>query len=494
MQPRRQRIIQTEAYMVPSAADNTAAPAAVVSSKPPALKRRFPFSLEAEAACIGCMLIRNELSDEIFKNIGPSDFYDGRHIAIIEHILKYRSEKGAAAFDIVVLSEWLSQNNALTRAGGIPYINQLIDAAPSTFNIERYIEIVKRKSLLRKIIMLGEEMIENARGDQDPENVIDTVQRKAFELLSRRSNDYEHIYPIADRALDALEAGIGAGGFGIPSRYGDLDNIIIGLQPANLIIIGGRTGMGKTAFALNLALRCALSSTTAQNPSATSAQNEVGIPAGYFSLEMTKEDIAFRLLSTHGQIPLGNFKSRQVKEDRTWGAVLESIQAMKDVPIYIDDTPGISVNELVAKARRMVVKEAVRLIIVDYLQLIGGHDPRVNREQQISMVSKQLKNLARELKIPIIALTQLNRAVDQREDKSPRLSDIRESGAIEQDADLVLLLHRPAMDNVTNPAAGDNTQNEDRTELFIAKNRNGPTGKIELSYEGQFVRFVDYFS
>ncbi|BBM89519.1 replicative DNA helicase [Spirochaetota bacterium] len=484
------------------------------------LKSKFPYDVDAEAACIGCMLIRNELANEVFKDVGPEDFYDGRNAILVKAILEYQKERGAAAFDVVVISDWLRKEGLLSRAGGVNYINRLIDAAPATVNLKHYLDIVMRDALLRKIIVLCEQTMVTASGREQPERVLDELQRCAFELLSDRSSDYEGIHPIADKSLDLLEKGISSGGFGVPSRYKELDKIIIGLQPANLIIVGGRTGMGKTAFALSLTLRAALPEINAaggerlykersgeeiaggDNKQQSSIIN-AGVAVGYFSLEMSKQDIAFRILASYGQIPLSHFKQETLKND-SWPKILNSVDAMKDIPIFIDDTPGITMNELIAKARRMVQNEGVRLIVVDYLQLIGGHDPRINREQQISGISKQLKNLARELNIPVIALTQLNRAVEQRDDKEPRLSDIRESGAIEQDADIVLLLHRLDLDAraneneemSSNPAAAINDfgESEHKTKLFIAKNRNGPTGIIDLTFEGPYVRFTDYFA
>ncbi len=435
-------------------------------------------SLEAEAACLGIVFMRNDLCDSIFSEAPPSCFYDGRHRLIAEAIDSYRNEKGKASFDVIVIAEVLEKEDALVKAGGFRYLNRLIDAVPTPINFKDYTHIVKRKADLREIIDFSSEAIHKAKAGETPEAILDFLQQKNFALTSAESQNYEHIRPIVAKTLDFLEESLEQRKtLGILSRYQDLDNKIIGLQPSNLIIIGGQTGTGKTAFALSLLLQTAL-------PQA----GDKGISVGFFSLEMSKQDILFRMLSATSEVPLSEFRRGQ-PQDRHWKRILKAADSLAGTNIYLDDMPGITINELSTKMRLMVQKHHVNLIIVDYLQLITGSDQRSTREQQVSSISKQLKNLARQLSIPVIALTQLNRSPDQRDDKRPRLSDIRESGAIEQDADIVMLLHRPP---TTEQQSMDDEMVETVTNLIIAKNRHGPTGNIKLVFEGEFVRFREY--
>ena len=471
----------------------------------PGLAKGIPYNLEAERACVGSVLINNNLYNLVFSKLKVQDFFDERNRSIIEMMGNIRSESGLAPLDIVTLASKLNDAKMLHKIGGHDYLNFLSLSIPTTVNIEHYIKIVKEKSILRQIISICDSGSESSKENTPPEGIIERVQQNLYDLLSNDYKEYRSITEGLNNAVDTLNRiAKGEESMDMPTHFIDLDRIIGGFQPSNLIILGGRTGMGKTAFALSLILRIAGSDRSRQKPP--------GI--GFFSLEMSEREICSRLISSTSNHTLSELKKKNFAEQH-WDDLIDATDQLRKMQIFIDDTPGIQIGELRLKARRMVQNEGVKLIVIDYLQLLSSAETNAPREQQISNISKQLKTLARELDIPIITLTQLNRSADYREDKVPRLSDIRESGAIEQDADLVMFLHRPSYDKqkhssepekdhgfqdkddiVNQPTEdpfSDNTLGEKEARVYISKNRHGPTGMVRLEFDPQYMRFSDYY-
>ncbi len=472
----------------------------------PEKKSSLPFSKDAEAACLGALLLNNNLFEDVFTKLNPEDFYDGRHKLIAKTLIAFRLEKGDMPLDLITLGEELRKKDLLHRVGGLEYINSLVDSVPSTTNVKDYANIVFEKSLLRKIITIGGETIDEAKQSHFSSEVLDKCMQKYFALSFEEYKDYEHISNSLKSTIDIIEKNYRDQGYvGISSGYKKLDELIVGFQKSNLIIIGGRTGMGKTAFALNMVENMAFVANDKSN-----GEDKLGI--GFFSLEMSKTEICMRILANQTNISLNEFKNASFKDSK-WQSLIQTADRAKKTNILIDDTPGIDIRELSSKARKMV-KDGVDIIFVDYLQLITEQDNQISREQQISSVSKQLKNLARTLNLPIIALTQLNRSADSREDKTPRLSDIRESGAIEQDADLVLFIHRSddkkvivqgteTLDEASfdksskNLASSSPSTTNDfyeskfPTKIYVSKNRHGPIGEVKLTFIGKYLRFTE---
>lgn len=468
---------------------------------PPLRSKSLPYDLEAEQACIGSMLIKNSLFDKIFSQLKSSDFYDERHQIIVDCIVKHRIEHGLVPIDIVTLASLLQNNKKLELCGGKKYLMELNISVPTIANIDFYVNIVKEKNFLRRIINISTTSIKQSLDNKDSHTIIEKAQQDLYELAINNYQDYLSAEQMSQEGFELVEKICrGEQDMGLPTHFRDLDKSIKGLKKSNLIIIGGRTSMGKTAFALSLLLRIA------RTPITTKTGEKNISPVGLFSLEMSNSEIYLRLLSSLGNIPINELDmGAQNDNPRHWDAIVKANDEMRQLPIFIDDTPGITIDELRFKARQMVQRDHVKMIVIDYLQLITSLDNSFSRELQISNISKQLKNLARELDVPIITLTQLNRAAEYREDKTPRLSDIRESGAIEQDADLVMFLHRPHYDKVRTKQISNETdtdveypeQNEDHSadervaNIIIAKNRQGPTGKITLDFDAKFMRFSD---
>lgn len=454
----------------------------------------LPNNTEAELACLGALILKNDLYDNIFPKLDYRDFYDGRNKIIAQALIDYRNGKGDAPFDILTLTEILKKKELLKKAGGGEYISDMIDAVPTTSNIDYYADIIKEKANLRKIIEINRKTIEQAFDNTESRLLLENALQTLFNLSVLEYQEYEHIKTPLVESIEFLESNFRSGVVsGILSGFKELDDIIVGFQKSNLIIIGGRTGMGKTAFALNIVENVSMGDSLPHY-----IRNEIPLTQKYhlgiFSLEMSKSEICMRFIASQTSTTLRALRKAEIP-DTKWQALIDFVDKAKNTQIYIDDTPGITIQELASKARKMK-KEGVEIIIIDYLQLINVSDYRIPREQQISMISKQLKNLARELDIPIIALTQLNRSADNRDDKTPRLSDIRESGAIEQDADLVIFISEFKSDNKKDEKNEKEDEEEfpekDIKRITVAKNRHGATGSIRLNYEGKFLRFSDY--
>ena len=432
----------------------------------------MPHDSAAEMACLGAVLIKNKLIDEIFSSLKADDFYDGRHQIIIKSFLDHRNQQGNIVIDTITLKDILDKKSLLKEAGGLHYITQLIDSVPSISHAGHYASIVKEKSLLRQIMDICEQgKLEAAKSELDTFTILEQVQQRLFDLIKTGYSDYEHIRDVISAGLAKLEDQLkNQGNFmGIPTGYRELDDLIGGLCDGHLIIIGARPSMGKTALAISLL----------QNMSISPRMKPIS--AGFFSLEMPKTEIGLRLLAAEAQISGDKFR-RGHSIERDWEHIVKAAETIIKAPIYIDDTPNLTINELSAKTRKMV-QEGVQIIFVDYLQLMSHPNETINREQQIATISRRLKGIARELSIPVVALTQLNRATETRPNKIPMLSDIRESGSIEQDADIVCFIHR---EDYYRPP---NEEHNNIATIKVAKNRHGATGDAKLMFHSHYARF-----
>ncbi|HOJ49444.1 MAG TPA: replicative DNA helicase [Spirochaetota bacterium] len=434
-----------------------------------------PHSIEAEKACIGSILIDPGYSiSEIADILTPEDFYSARHQVIFKNLIELYNNN--QPIDILTLTEKLKTNNQLEICGGTSYIASLTTYVPTSANIKHYAKIVKNKSQLRALMDIANKIYQMATEDNDEvESIIDYAEHLIFSVAeNRKSGNLIDIKSLLEKAIDIIDARIRNKGVytGIPTGFKDLDDITYGFHPSDLIIIAARPSMGKTSFALNIAANMA-----------TKYKKSVLI----FSLEMSSEQLVQRILSSEARVDSVKIRSG-ILQKSDWQNILRAVDNLNNSKIWIEATPALSYTEMRAIARRLKSKEQLDVIIVDYLQLIGNpHGQKFeNRQTAVSEISRNLKIIARELNVPVIALSQLSREVEKRSDKEPVLSDLRESGAIEQDADIVAFIHRPGYYN---------KDEDDRiTEVIIAKHRNGPTGKVKLVFFNEYTKFEDYIS
>jgi len=433
-----------------------------------------PQNIEAEQSVLGGILIENKAINRVMEILTEEDFYREAHRKIYNAIVNL-SERDEPA-DLITLTNELRRMNQLESVGGASYIATLIDSVPTAANIEYYAKIVKEKSILRKLIQTSTEIITQCYEEQgDVEVFLDEAERAIFEISERRVKP--SFYPIREivkssfktieRLYEKKELVTG-----VPSGFKELDQKTAGFQPSDLIIVAGRPSMGKTAFCLNLAQYAAI---------------EKRIPVAIFSLEMSKEQLVLRMLCSEAMVEGTRLRTGFLHES-DWPRLTLAAGNLSDAPIFIDDTPALSILELRAKARRLNAEHGLGMIIIDYLQLMKGRSKAESRQQEISEISRSLKALAKELNIPVIAVSQLSRKTEERTGNRPQLSDLRESGAIEQDADLILFLYR---DEVYNRS--EDNPNRGKAEVIIGKQRNGPTGKIELAYLDKFTTFKDLY-
>ena len=430
-----------------------------------------PHSEEAEQSVLGSMLMDREAASLGAELLKPEDFYNQRHAEIFEalHDL-YREGREA---DLVTLKSQLEKRGRLEAAGDMKYISQIAAAVPNSAHIRQYIKIVKDNALYRRFIRLGNQILEESFSTgASIEDLSDHVEEKVFKILQDRgSSDFVHIRDVLMESFADIEKAAANGGelVGIPTGYTDLDSKTAGMQPSDLILVGARPSMGKTAFGLNIVQNVAV---------------KKGLSCAVFSLEMSKKQIVNRFLACQAGVNMEKLRTGHM-EDRDWERLVEALGPLSEAPIYIDDTGGITLAELRSKSRKLKIEKGLDLIMIDYLQLMsGGSNSRSsdNRQNEIAEISRGLKKLARELDVPIIALSQLSRSLEGRADHRPMLSDLRESGAIEQDADVVMFLYR---DEYYHP----DTEEKNVAEVIIAKQRNGPTGTIKLRYDGPYTRF-----
>jgi replicative DNA helicase len=431
-----------------------------------------PQNLEAERACLGSMLMDKEAIEVAIDILNSDDFYSDQNRFIFNSLIELYNR--SIPVDIVTMTDYLKDTGQLEKTGGVGYISSLLEEVPTSANIEYYARIVEQKSLLRKLIRAAANVISLGHSaDKDAYEIIDEAEKLIFDVTERKGiRGYFSINEVIKDSITAIEKLFHRGDnyTGLPSGYKELDDLTSGFQKSEFIVIAARPSVGKTAFALNIA----------QNVGVDQKKN-----VAIFSLEMSKEALVQRMLCSEARIDSQRLRKGLLKTEE-WGPLTTAAGKLAESNIFIDETPGISDMQLRAKARRIQSRHGLDLVIVDYLQLMSSIRKKEGRTQEISEISRSLKSLARELDIPVIAISQLSRAVETRgKDRRPILSDLRESGAIEQDADVVIFLYR---DELYNP----NTDKKGLAEVIIQKQRNGPTGTIELRFFKEFTRFENY--
>ena len=434
------------------------------------MDRMPPASIEAEQAVLGAMLLKPDAVTTAAEELSADDFYRETHRLIFEAMmeLKERTEP----VDLVTLTEQLKKADKLAKIGGIPALSLIANSVPTAANVHYHARIVHEKAQLRSLINAATEIAGAAYESADEvEDIMDSAEKRILQVASgKRSKDF---VPLQDILLDTLEQidlryNNKGSITGLPTGFTELDHLTAGLQKSDLILVAARPSMGKTAFTLNIAAHVVLRAKE---------------PVAFFSLEMSKEQLVQRLLCSEGRIDSQRLRVGEL-EEKEWGDLIDTANRLSAAPLYIDDTPGITVMELRSKARRLKAEHGLSLIVIDYLQLMQGRTSKSgdNRQQEISEISRSLKALARELNVPVIALSQLSRSVESRQIKRPMLSDLRESGSLEQDADIVMFLYR---EDYYDPE----TENKNITEVIIAKHRNGPVDTVDLTFLKQFTKF-----
>ncbi len=435
------------------------------------LKRILPHSIEAEQSVIGSMLMDKDVVIVALDMISSEDFYSKQYAILYETMLELFNE--GKEMDLVVIQDRLREKNVAPELSSLDFIKEIITTVPTSANIKYYATIVKEKSTLRKLIKLNEDIANSCYvGSDSLEDILARTEKDIFELLqSRTAKDIRPIEDIAKNVLYRIEAASRTREVvtGIPTGFIDLDYKTSGLQPSDLVLIAARPSMGKTAFVLNMVQHIAM---------------KKELPCMIFSLEMSSEQLVQRMIAMETGIDSQKLRTGNLN-DNDWDPLIRGIVDVSDSKIIIDDTPGISVGELRSKCRKVKLEKGLSIVIIDYLQLMTGSSKRSeNRQQEISEISRSLKALAREIKAPVVALSQLSRACETRPDHRPMLSDLRESGAIEQDADIVMFLYRDDYYH-------KDTEHPNEAEVIIAKQRNGPIGTVNLMWKPETTRFVN---
>jgi replicative DNA helicase len=428
-----------------------------------------PQNIEAERSTLGSMLLEKEAIYKGIEILKPVDFYREAHRVIFE-VVTHLANKSEPV-DIITVSEELKQRSMLEKVGGVSYLTDLANSVPTAANIAYYAKIVEEKSILRAIINVAANIIGlGYQGTEEVDVILDEAEKQIFQITQKRNvAGFVSLKNILIETFERIEQLYESKGgvTGVPTGFVDLDRMTAGLQPSDLIIIAARPSMGKTTFALNI-LR--------------NATVELKIPVIIFSLEMSKEQLALKLLCSEAGVDNQRIRTGTLM-DADWPRLSHALGRLSDSNMFIDDTPSISALDIRSRARRIKAEHGLGLIVIDYLQLMQTRGRSENRQQEVSEISRGLKSLARELQIPVIALSQLSRAVEQRADKKPNLSDLRESGSLEQDADIVAFLYR---EDYYNPE----TDKKNITELIIAKQRNGPVGSVDMLFQKEFSKFV----
>jgi len=444
-------------------------------------ERALPNSAEAERAILGAILLDNALISQAIEQLSPEDFYVPSHRRIFVAMIAL-FERGAE-INPILIGEELKKENALESVGGFTFITNLTYGLPHSTNILHYAKVVRGKSMLRQLIKTSNKITQEALEEEDEaEIILDHAEHAIFQLADERIRQgFMHVKPIAEALLEKVQEMEGRAAVltGLTTGFSDLDKMTSGLQPADLIILAARPSMGKTSFALMLAENAAL---------------HAGAVVGIFSLEMSKESLVMRMLCSQGNIDAQRFRNGFLSR-LEWAQIAKSLGTLADARIYLDDTPGLSVLEMRAKIRRLATEQKkLDLIIVDYLQLMSGSSKRAeSRQQEVSQISRELKALAKEMNVPLVALSQLSRAPESRSDHRPQLADLRESGALEQDADLVAFIFREEQYKTPEEKEAMPEDQRNIAELIIAKQRNGPTGTVDLRFTPSSMRFDNLY-
>ena len=431
--------------------------------------RSLPQSIEAEQSVIGSMIIDKSAIAQVAEKLTEDDFYRDGHKIIYKAI--FEMFKNDMAVDLVTLLEYLKSTDQLEKAGGVTYITEVSSSVPTTANLSSYIKIVEEKSILRRLIKASTAIIEDSYNKQgEVEGVLDLAEKKIFDIAEKRStSDFESLSDVLERGFLEIERLFNNKGqiTGVPSGFTDLDAKTSGFQKGDMVLIAARPSMGKTTFALNIAENAAL---------------REGKSVVIFSLEMPKEQLAYKLLCSEANVDMLKLRTGNL-DDKDWENIARATGPLSKAKIYIDDTAGVTVMEMRSKCRRLEMEYGIDLILIDYLQLMSGSSSE-NRQQEVSEISRSIKALAKEMECPVIALSQLSRAPEQRADHRPMLSDLRESGSIEQDADLVMFLYRDEYYN-------KETEDKNMAECIVAKHRNGPVGTVKMAFLGALSKFGD---
>jgi replicative DNA helicase len=429
-----------------------------------------PQDLDAEQSVLGGMLLSKDAIADVVEVIKGHDFYKPAHETIFQAVLDVYA-KGEPADPITIAAE-LTKRGEINKVGGASYLHTLVQTVPTAANAEYYAEIVHERAVLRRLVEAGTRITQMGyAADDDVDEIVNRAQAEIYAVTEQRtSEDYLPLGDIMEGALDEIEAiGSRTGEMtGVPTGFTDLDSLTNGLHPGQMIVIAARPAMGKSTLALDFAR-------------AASIKNN--LPSVIFSLEMGRNEIAMRLLSAEARVALHHMRSGTMT-DEDWTRLARRMPEVSAAPLYIDDSPNLSMMEIRAKCRRLKQRNDIKLVIIDYLQLMQSGKRSESRQQEVSDMSRNLKLLAKELEVPVIALSQLNRGPEQRTDKKPQVSDLRESGSIEQDADMVILLHREDAYEKESPRAGE-------ADIIVGKHRNGPTATITVAFQGHYSRFVD---
>ncbi len=434
-----------------------------------------PHSIEAEQAVLGGLMLDNDAWDQIADLLHEEDFYRRDHRQIYAAML-HLAERNTP-FDAITLSEWMEQRGELEGSGGLAYLGELAKNTPTAANIKAYAAIVRERSIIRQLIRVANEIGESAFNPdgRDSAELLDHAERLVFEIAdkgARGRRGFVSMQELLGEVVEKVDALFERGDpiTGIPTGFTDFDKTTCGLQNSDLIVVAGRPSMGKTSFAMNIAENVAIKSK---------------LPVAVFSMEMPGEQLTMRMMAAVGRIDQRKLRTGRLDDD-DWPRMTSATSILQEAPIYIDDTPALTPTEVRTRARRLMREHGLGLIVIDYLQLMQASGPgRENRATEISEISRSLKAMAKELNVPVIALSQLNRSLEQRPNKRPVMSDLRESGAIEQDADLIVFIYRDEVYNEESPDKGT-------AEIIIGKQRNGPIGTVRLTFHGQYTRFDNF--
>jgi len=430
--------------------------------------------MEAEQSLLGAMMLSEHAWDKVADRLVETDFYRETHRLVFRAIGELQQAHQPS--DAVTVADWFARNNLLDRVEGGAYLTMLANDTPGTANILGYAEIVREKSILRQLIEIGTEVADSALrpSGQSSKELLEAAEQKMYAIAEqgmRAGGGYRHVRTVMTQALNRLdELQENQGDItGVSSGFVELDRRTAGLQPTDLVIVAGRPAMGKTSFAMNIAANAAI---------------KAKVPVAVFSMEMSDIQLVLRLFSSWGRIEQNKLRTGRLA-DQDWASLTSAMNLLNKADIFIDETPALSPTELRARARRMKREHDIGMIMIDYLQLMQVPGNKENRATEIGEISRSLKALAKELKVPVIALSQLNRALEQRPNKRPVMADLRESGSIEQDADMILFIYR---DEVYH----DDSADKGLAEIIIGKHRNGATGEFKLHFEGEYLRFRDY--